>query len=263
MIYGSTQKETGREYKLNDEITIQSYKGKIHGVIVGEEDADGLIQVQTDQPINGKVVNTFRRDILDSLVQQGQRNVLNEEPRQEPPHKDKSDFWTCLGCSIIVLIALGWFGYYMYTAIQENKQRVKEKELLAQHKRDSIAHVDDSIAHVKDSINAIINSKEYRDSAALAERIEQEKLDKKIVVMVGKDGVYHYMTQCFDVSDMNKIRFMSRFEAEKRGYVECSDCHYNDDDYVYFEDVFDYINDNYSTGEIIEYFDITISDLDF
>lgn len=57
------------EYNINDELILRDAEGNlIKGSVVSSENEDGLIEVYTENPINGKMVNMFTRDELDILA---------------------------------------------------------------------------------------------------------------------------------------------------------------------------------------------------
>ena len=56
-------------YNLNDEITLYDEDGNaVNGTVTNAENEDGLIEVTTDTPINGKVSNLFTKDELDAMA---------------------------------------------------------------------------------------------------------------------------------------------------------------------------------------------------
>lgn len=61
-------------------MVINTNEGGVSGVVISPENEDGLIEVETDAPINGKMVNLFTRDELDELTQkeQGDENTSDE-----------------------------------------------------------------------------------------------------------------------------------------------------------------------------------------
>ncbi len=62
------QEATQSEYSLNTEITLRDEAGNtVRGSITAEKNEDGLYEVQTESPINGRSVNLFTREELDRL----------------------------------------------------------------------------------------------------------------------------------------------------------------------------------------------------
>ena len=55
-------------YNLDDDLTLQTEDGTVQGTVIAEENGDGLITVQTEQPIGGRVVNLFTREQLDAMT---------------------------------------------------------------------------------------------------------------------------------------------------------------------------------------------------
>ena len=56
------------QYSLDDDVYLQTDDGEIHGTIIAEENPDGLITIQSEQPIGGRIVNQFTREQLDSMT---------------------------------------------------------------------------------------------------------------------------------------------------------------------------------------------------
>ena len=165
-----------------------------------------------------------------------------------------------IGCLVILLLAFCWL---FFTC---NKQK---KEQRAQEQRQEF--VADSIAqrrkYEKDSIDSVKNTPEYKarmDSIHLVWEKEREDEEKSTVVMVcAGDTIYHFMTQCFNASDIGKIRLMSEYKAKRSGLKECVECisDFSRDEYIYFEDVIDYVRKGWSKSELVDMFDITSDDL--
>ena len=60
---------TPRVYNLNEELTLDDEEGKpMRATIVAGANEDGLYQVQTDKPINGRVVNLMSGEQIDALL---------------------------------------------------------------------------------------------------------------------------------------------------------------------------------------------------
>ena len=164
-----------------------------------------------------------------------------------------------IGCWLIPLLLLCGIVYMC----DRNNKLEEEKKLRKEFVADSIAKREQ---FVKDSIDSVKHSPEYiaqMDSIRLAQQRKDDERAKRIVVMVCQgDNVYHYMTQCFNVSDMGKIRFMSKYMADKSGFKECDVCHYDDEGYVYEDEVFEFIRDHFDRSDIIDYLDIDESDFE-
>lgn len=56
------------QYNLNEEITLQAGSEDVRAIVTSEENEDGLIEVESDQPINGRKVNMFSREQLDGML---------------------------------------------------------------------------------------------------------------------------------------------------------------------------------------------------
>ena len=54
-------------YALNDEVVLDVDGAEVRGMVTAEADEDGMIEVTTESPIGGKVVNLFSRDELDAM----------------------------------------------------------------------------------------------------------------------------------------------------------------------------------------------------
>lgn len=79
------------QYYLNDDVYLQTEDGEIHGNVIAEENPDGLITIQSEQPIGGRIVNLFTREQLDSMTGNNavenispQVNISGENIPQEP-----------------------------------------------------------------------------------------------------------------------------------------------------------------------------------
>ena len=77
------------QFALNDVFTVTGPDGEtINGQISGEVNEDGMVEVQTDQPINGNVVNLFTPEELMNLAE-----TYNGEPlkQEEAPAETPTD----------------------------------------------------------------------------------------------------------------------------------------------------------------------------
>lgn len=55
-------------YALNTELSFQTENGVVRGSVTNERNADGLIEVWTEEPLNGKKVNLFTEEELNGLL---------------------------------------------------------------------------------------------------------------------------------------------------------------------------------------------------
>lgn len=55
-------------YALNTELSFQTESGVVRGSVTNERNADGLIEVWTEEPLNGKKVNLFTEEELNGLL---------------------------------------------------------------------------------------------------------------------------------------------------------------------------------------------------
>lgn len=67
------------QYSLDDDVYLQTEDGEIHGNVIAEENPDGLIATQSEQPIGGRIVNQFTREQLDGMTG---NNVVENIPVQ-------------------------------------------------------------------------------------------------------------------------------------------------------------------------------------
>lgn len=66
-------------YALNTELSFQTENGVVRGSVTNERNADGLIEVWTEEPLNGKKVNLFTEEELNALVDGDNTDKLNKE----------------------------------------------------------------------------------------------------------------------------------------------------------------------------------------
>lgn len=79
------------QYSLDDDVYLQTEDGVIHGNVIAEENPDGLITIQSEQPIGGRIVNQFTREQLEGMTGNNavenisqQVNISGENIPQEP-----------------------------------------------------------------------------------------------------------------------------------------------------------------------------------
>jgi hypothetical protein len=169
----------------------------------------------------------------------------------------KKDDWRALGISMLFPLLV--ISACIYSCVRKNRAETKRNEIVL----DSIAKRE---KYVKDSIDSVENSPEYKarmDSLDRARKLRIENEEKETIVMVSAgDTEYHFMTQCFDLSDLGKIRFMSEYNAKKSGLKKCGLCvkDFSHDKYIHVDNVSQYILDNYDVSDIIDLFDISMDD---
>lgn len=74
------EEESRPHYALNDLVSLRDENGNaVRGNITTDADADGRYEVYTEAPINGKRVNLFTRDELDSMLME-HNGVVFEQP---------------------------------------------------------------------------------------------------------------------------------------------------------------------------------------
>ncbi len=62
------EQEGAEKYGIDTEVMLNTPEGVVRGRIVSTPDADGLIQVMTDTPVNGNRVNVYTAEQLDGMV---------------------------------------------------------------------------------------------------------------------------------------------------------------------------------------------------
>ncbi len=76
------EEESRPQYALNDLVSLRDENGNaVRGNITTDADADGRYEVYTEAPINGKRVNMFTRDELDSMLME-HNGVVIEQPAE-------------------------------------------------------------------------------------------------------------------------------------------------------------------------------------
>lgn len=76
---------TRPQYALNDMVTLRDENGNtVRGSITADENEDGLYEVYTEDPINGKRVNLFTRDDLDAMLVEHNGQAIAEPETSEP-----------------------------------------------------------------------------------------------------------------------------------------------------------------------------------
>ena len=78
---------TNNTYNINDEVTLSDENGNtVRGSITAPENEDGKFEVYTEQPINGKKVNLFSAEELDSMTKAPTdvaENTITQQPQQQ------------------------------------------------------------------------------------------------------------------------------------------------------------------------------------
>ena len=167
----------------------------------------------------------------------------------------KKDDWRALGISILFPLLV--ISACIYSCVRNNRAETKRNEIVL----DSIAK---RKKYVKDSIDSVESSPEYKarmDSLDRAMKLRLEKEEKETIVMVcSGDGEYHFMTKCFDFSDLSKIRLMTEYNAKRSGLKKCGLCvrDFSHNNYIHVDSVSRYILENYNVSDIIDLFDISI-----
>ncbi len=78
---------TNNTYNINDEVTFTDENGNtVRGSITAPENEDGKFEVYTEQPINGKRVNLFSAEELDSMIKapaEDSEDATIQQPQQQ------------------------------------------------------------------------------------------------------------------------------------------------------------------------------------
>lgn len=78
---------TNNTYNINDEVTLSDENGNtVRGSITAPQNEDGKFEVYTEQPINGKKVNLFSAEELDSMTKAPTdvaENTITQQPQQQ------------------------------------------------------------------------------------------------------------------------------------------------------------------------------------
>lgn len=81
-----------RSFALNDEVELIADQGGVaSGTITGEIDSDGLIEVQTDKPVNGQMVNRLTLDELMQLLTRHNGEIVDEAEVEGEPETNGSN----------------------------------------------------------------------------------------------------------------------------------------------------------------------------
>lgn len=83
---------TNNTYNINDEVTLTDENGNtVRGSITAPQNEDGKFEVYTEQPINGKKVNLFSAEELDSMTKvpaDVAENATTQQPQQQEETED-------------------------------------------------------------------------------------------------------------------------------------------------------------------------------
>ena len=83
---------TNNTYSINDEVTISDENGNtVRGSITAPQNEDGKFEVYTEQPINGKKVNLFSAEELDTMTKAPTdvaENTTTQQPQQQEETED-------------------------------------------------------------------------------------------------------------------------------------------------------------------------------
>jgi len=82
---------TNNTYNINDEVTLSDENGNtVRGSITAPQNEDGKFEVYTEQPINGKKVNLFSAEELDSMTK-APTDVAEKTITQQPQQQEDTE----------------------------------------------------------------------------------------------------------------------------------------------------------------------------
>ena len=82
---------TNNTYSINDEVTLSDENGNtVRGSITAPENEDGKFEVYTEQPINGKKVNLFSAEELDTMTK-APTDVVENTTTQQPQQQEETE----------------------------------------------------------------------------------------------------------------------------------------------------------------------------
>ena len=82
---------TNNTYSINDEVTLSDENGNtVRGSITAPENEDGKFEVYTEQPINGKKVNLFSAEELDTMTK-APTDVAENTTTQQPQQQEETE----------------------------------------------------------------------------------------------------------------------------------------------------------------------------
>lgn len=275
------------QFLPGDVYTLPYEDGKMHTTTIVCDACDGvnvvvLLDLETEQMLMPKqmiqeAANRARESGIELQIKTGQdipkiENATSDEEiyeiidskvhknsKKTPSRKERIiESLGNIGCIVIFLLVFCWLFFTCNKQKEEQRIQDQRQEFIT----DSIAH---RRQYEKDSIDSVKNTPEYKariDSLHLAWEKEREETEKSTIVMVSKgDSLYHFMTQCLKISDIGRVKLMSEYQAKMNGLEECDECVRSLDDYIFVEDIGEYVSLNFSKSEIIEMFDITSDDL--
>ncbi len=82
---------TNNTYSINDEVTLSDENGNtVRGSITAPQNEDGKFEVYTEQPINGKKVNLFSAEELDTMTK-APTDVAENTTTQQPQQQEETE----------------------------------------------------------------------------------------------------------------------------------------------------------------------------
>ena len=261
-------------YNLYDEITLRTKDGETRALITREENEDGLIEVQTAKPIDGKIIHLFTREQLDDMsttsphtkeedLKGSGNSYMNTKkevgPKRNTASKIHEKFLSVLssiGCLAIIIVPI------CFIVIQCSEKRREDNE---KHFAQTCMAIQDSLKKAKH-----INSPEYLDSVRCAEERHQKwktewEQKEKIhnandiigIYYLGEDKYHNHFHDYFQKADIGSLEFVTENMVKRKGLSLCEEC----DTYITPEDID--ITNYYTKDEIIEIYDISKYDFEY
>ncbi len=167
-------------FAVNDELILTAENGAtVRGTVTAEMNEDGLVEVQTDQPLYGARVNMFTPDELAQMMQQTPAESAEESPAIEPTPlqripKDEA------GRPVFEQAEtpeVGWDGLVEYSKGDAAKAK-KVADIMAENKRKELEKAQKLKSKGK-SVEEIMES-EDANAAALAQAEQEYNIWKQI-----------------------------------------------------------------------------------
>ena len=157
----------------------------------------------------------------------------------------KEDLKGCLGCLGCLLVV-----FLLFKGCEWQKE-AEHRKYVEMQKEDSIrkAFIEDSLAHdphYQDSLKQADD--EYRKALHFFDSLMSKELAGFIL---DGDSIYHitFYSHNFDISDKQRIRFLSAKEIEETEFEQCNDCKMTELLIDEFGDEYDYDPDRYDSFE--------------
>ena len=117
------------KYGIDTEVMLNTPEGVVRGYIVSTPDADGLIQVMTDTPVNGNRVNVFTKEQLDVLTGAKQLEEDSAAAVKRQGVEQQEEVLYCENCGRKIPIGYDRCVVCEYP-VPENKRHLIKKEVV-------------------------------------------------------------------------------------------------------------------------------------